>query len=92
MAPWGGTALYDVIIKAIDMLGRQPGRRSIVLFSDGDDQIEPRAARRSPSAKAEGSDATIYAIGQGRAVRSAESAEADEAARRRQRRPRVLHR
>ena len=71
MAPWGGTALHDAIIRAADLLGRQSGRRSIVLFSDGDDQssIAPleAAIRRT-----EGSDATIYAIGQGRATTSKE--------------------
>jgi VWFA-related protein len=67
MAPWGGTALHDVIIKAADLLGRQSGRRSIVLFSDGDDQssLAPLSAAIE---RTEGSDATIYAIGQGRAV------------------------
>lgn len=69
MESWGGTALYDVIIKAIDALGRQAGRRSLVLFSDGDDQSS-HAPLSSAIARTEGSDATIYAIGQGRAVRS----------------------
>ena len=27
LAPWGATALYDVILRGIDMLGRQTGRR-----------------------------------------------------------------
>ena len=69
MAPWGGTALYDVTIKAIDLLGRQQGRRSIVIFSDGDDQSS-HAPIDAAIARTEGSDATIYAIGQGRAVRA----------------------
>ena len=69
MAAWGGTALYDVILKAVDVLGRQAGRRSIVLFTDGDDQSS-HASLESAIAKTEGSDATIYAIGQGRAVSS----------------------
>jgi Ca-activated chloride channel homolog len=68
---WGGTALYDVIIRAVDLLGRQTGRRSIVLFSDGDDQSS-HAPLNSAIARTEGSDATIYAIGQGRAVKSSE--------------------
>lgn len=71
MAPWGGTALYDVILRSIDLLGRQSGRRAIVLFSDGDDQSS-HATLQTAMAKAEGSDATIYSIGQGRAVRSQE--------------------
>jgi Ca-activated chloride channel family protein len=71
MASWGGTAVYDVIIKAIEMLGRQAGRRSIVLFSDGDDQSS-HAPLAEAVAAAEGSDATIYAIGMGRARRAAQ--------------------
>jgi Ca-activated chloride channel family protein len=67
LAPWGGTALYDVIIKAVEVLGRQSGRRSIVLFSDGDDESS-HASLEAAIARSEGSDATIYAIGQGRAV------------------------
>lgn len=70
MASWGGTALYDVIVRAVEILGRQSGRRAIVLFSDGDDQ-----SSHTPLAMAiratEGSDATIYAVGQGRAVENA---------------------
>jgi VWFA-related protein len=69
MAAWGGTALYDVILKAVDVLGRQAGRRSIVLFTDGDDQSS-HVSLQAAIARAEGSDATIYAIGQGRAVKS----------------------
>ena len=38
LAAWGGTALYDAIVQAIGVLGRQTGRRAIVLFTDGDDQ------------------------------------------------------
>jgi len=67
MAAWGGTALYDAIIKAIEILGRQSGRRAVVLFSDGDDQSS-HAALEAAIRTTEGSDATIYAIGQGRAV------------------------
>jgi VWFA-related protein len=69
MAPWGGPALYDVIINAVDLLGRQSGRRSILLFSDGDDQSSYASLEEAIS-RTEGSDATIYAIGQGRAVES----------------------
>jgi VWFA-related protein len=69
MAAWGGTALYDVILKAVDVLGRQTGRRSIVLFTDGDDQSS-HVSLQAAIARTEGSDATIYAIGQGRAVKS----------------------
>ena len=69
IAAWGGTALYDVIVHALDVLGRQPGRRSVVIFSDGDDQSS-RTPIETAVARAEASDATVYAIGQGRAVGS----------------------
>ena len=69
MRAWGGTALYDVILKGLTLLGRHPGRRSMLLFSDGDDQSS-HATLEAAVARAEGSDATIYVIGQGRAVRA----------------------
>ena len=69
MRAWGGTALYDVILKGLSLLGRHPGRRSMLLFSDGDDQSS-HATLEAAIARAEGSDATIYVIGQGRAVRA----------------------
>jgi VWFA-related protein len=70
LAAWGGTALYDAIIRAIEILGRQSGRRAVVLFSDGDDQSS-HATLASAIRTTEGSDATIYAIGLGRAVKAA---------------------
>lgn len=71
LGAWGGTALHDVIIKSIDVLGKQAGRRSIMLFTDGDDQSS-HATLETAIARTEGSDATIYAIGHGQAVKSRE--------------------
>jgi len=68
LAPWGGTALYDGVIQAIDQLGRQAGRRVLVVFTDGEDRdshIGLEAAER----RLEASDAVLYPIGQGRAPR-----------------------
>jgi Ca-activated chloride channel family protein len=69
LAPWGGTALYDVIIHAFDLLGRQSGRRSLLVFSDGEDQSS-RAGMPAVLGRAEASDATVYMIGQGRALKA----------------------
>ena len=69
LAPWGGTALYDAIVHALDLLGRQSGRRALVVFSDGEDQSS-HAPMASVLKRAEASDATIYMIGQGRALRA----------------------
>lgn len=69
MRAWGGTALYDVVLSGLNVLGRHPGRRAMLLFTDGDDQSS-HATLEAAIARAEGSDATIYAIGQGRAIRA----------------------
>jgi Ca-activated chloride channel homolog len=71
MRAWGGTALYDVVLSGLNVLGRHPGRRSMLIFTDGDDQSS-HATFEAAIARAEGSDATIYAIGQGRAIRTHE--------------------
>jgi Ca-activated chloride channel family protein len=68
LAPWGGTALYDVIIRSMDMLGSQPGRRALVLFSDGEDQSSI-ATLEAAIERVEASDATVYAVGLGQATR-----------------------
>ena len=67
LAPWGATALYDVILRAIDMLGKQPGRRAIVVFSDGEDQGS-HASITDVERRLQASDVTLYMIGQGRGV------------------------
>jgi VWFA-related protein len=68
---WGGTSLYDALIDSFNRLGRRPGRRAVVLFSDGDDQTS-HAGPEEAIKRAEATDATIYVIGQGRAVSARE--------------------
>lgn len=65
---WGSTALYDAVLKGLDLLERQRGRRALVLFSDGEDQIS-RASIDEVSRRVEVSDAPVYVIAQGRGVR-----------------------
>jgi len=74
LAPWGGTALYDAILHGLNMVGRQPGRRALVVFSDGEDQNSVATLARVRS-RLEQSDATIYTIGLGRSVRDRALAE-----------------
>jgi VWFA-related protein len=69
LAPWGGTALYDAIVHSLGILGRQSGRRSLVVFSDGEDHSS-HAAVDTVIQRAEASDATIYVIGQGQALKN----------------------
>ncbi len=66
---WGSTALHDVLYRSFEMLGRQPGRRAIVLFTDGDD-TSSLVTREAVERRAETSDAVLYLIGQGEAIRS----------------------
>jgi VWFA-related protein len=67
LAPWGATALYDVILRGVDMLGRQTGRRSLVVFTDGEDQGS-HVTIEDVERRLQSSDVTLYMIGQGRGV------------------------
>jgi Ca-activated chloride channel family protein len=67
LAPWGATALYDVILRGVDMLGKQPGRRAMVVFSDGEDQGS-HASITDVERRLQASDVTLYMIAQGRGV------------------------
>jgi len=67
LAPWGATALYDVIMRGVDMLGRQTGRKALVVFSDGEDQGS-HVAIEDVERRLQASDVTLYMIGQGRGI------------------------
>ena len=67
LAPWGSTALYDVIMRGVEMLGRQTGRKSLVIFTDGEDQGS-HATIGEVERRLQSSDVTLYMIGQGRGV------------------------
>jgi VWFA-related protein len=65
LAPWGATALYDLIISAVDTAGTGSGRKALVVFTDGEDQGS-RARLEDVEASLQSSDVTLYMIGQGR--------------------------
>jgi Ca-activated chloride channel family protein len=67
MAPWGATALYDAIVRGIEALGRQTGRRALVVFTDGEDQGS-HVTLADVERRLQASDVTLYMIGQGRGV------------------------
>ena len=67
LAPWGSTALYDVILRGVEMLGRQTGRKALVVFTDGEDQGS-HATIDDVERRLQASDVTLYMIGQGRGV------------------------
>ena len=69
LQPFGGTALYDVMMRGLDDLSRGSGRRALIVFTDGDDQAS-RATRAQVRTAAEASDVTVYfvALGRGHAL------------------------
>jgi VWFA-related protein len=71
LAAGGETALYDVIVTAVDRLGRRQGRKAIVVFSDGEDRGS-HVTLDMVERKLEESDATLFMIGQGRGTKIAE--------------------
>jgi len=67
LASWGSTALYDAILRGIEMLGRQTGRKALVVFTDGEDQGS-HATINDVERRLQSSDLTLYMIGQGRGI------------------------
>jgi VWFA-related protein len=67
LAPWGSTALYDMLLRGIEMLGRQTGRKAFVVFTDGEDQGS-HARLVDVERRLQSSDLMLYMIGQGRGV------------------------
>ena len=64
LAAWGGTALYDATVRAIDLVSRAWGRKGIVIFSDGDDR-NSLTPRETATKRVQESDAMLYTIGFG---------------------------
>jgi len=69
LAPWGMTALHDTLIRSFDQLGKQRGRRGMVVFTDGEDTASHSTAE-AVERRADSSDAVLYMIGLGQAVDS----------------------
>jgi Ca-activated chloride channel homolog len=70
LRPWGGTALYDVIVRGLQQLSKQPGRRVLVVFSDGDDRTS-HATLESVEQAVRASDATLFMVALGSGVQRA---------------------
>lgn len=63
---WGGTSLYDAIHYSLGRVRDQPGRKALVVFSDGDDTTS-RLGAQEVIDYARGIEATIYTVGIGSA-------------------------
>lgn len=65
LKPWGGTALYDAIILGLNRFGQQPGKKVLVVFTDGEDQGS-RATLADAQRQLRESEAVLYIMGAGR--------------------------
>ena len=72
--PGAARRCYDAMLIALNTVGKQPGRRSLVVFSDGEDQNSVATLKRVET-RLETSDATIYTIGLGRSVKDRDLAQ-----------------
>ena len=70
LAPSGSTSLHEAIVKSFDLLSDEKRRRGLIVFTDGDD-TSSRIPRDAVERRSETSDAVLYMIGQGEAVKSA---------------------
>ena len=64
----GGTALYDALVRVNRDLGTRTGKKAIVVFTDGDDNLSTLSAEIA-IARAKAAGAPIYTIAQGEALR-----------------------
>jgi VWFA-related protein len=67
----GGTALYDALVRVNRDLGARAGKKAIVVFTDGDDNLSTLSAEIA-IAQAKAAGTPIYTIAQGEALRSLE--------------------
>jgi len=59
---WGGTSLYDAVHYALDRVGSQPGRKAVIVFSDGADTTSS-LREKDVIEYARAVEATVYSIG-----------------------------
>ena len=59
---WGGTSLYDAIHYSLGRVKDQPGRKALIVFSDGEDTTSSMSDREVVD-YARAVEATVYSIG-----------------------------
>jgi Ca-activated chloride channel homolog len=67
---WGGTALYNAVVRSLKEVAMGEGRKAVVVFTDGDDRNSTVGATEVRKA-IESSDAVVYFVASGEAARSA---------------------
>ena len=63
LQPWGGTSLYDAVHYSLGKVKDQPGRKAVVVFSDGADTTSSSFNDQGVVDYAKAVEATIYVIG-----------------------------
>jgi VWFA-related protein len=69
LKPWGGTALYNAVLRALHEVEAGEGRKAVVIFTDGEDRNSTVDVAEVRSA-IERTDAVIYFVASGQAARS----------------------
>ena len=49
LSAFGATALFDVAVRSLELLSRQPGKHALVFFTDGEDRFESGGVGRTPA-------------------------------------------
>lgn len=68
---WGGTALYNAVLRSLQEVEAGEGRKAVVVFTDGEDRhstVAPDDVRKA----IEGSDAVVYFVASGAAAQNRE--------------------
>ncbi len=65
---WGSTSFYDAVLRGLDLLEKNRGRRALVLFSDGEDMVS-HATVADVLRRIEVSAAPVYVVAQGKGMR-----------------------
>ncbi len=68
LSPEGGTALYDSIVTGVDLLHGQPGRRALLVLTDGQDCRDLSDCPHEDGSSRSLSEAISYATAAGQAV------------------------
>jgi Ca-activated chloride channel family protein len=69
LSAWGMTALYEAVIEGVTMLGSRPGRKAMIVFTDGEDQGS-HVTLKDVEQTLHSSDLILYMIGQGQGMAS----------------------
>jgi VWFA-related protein len=67
LSAWGATALYEAIIESAETLGSRPGRKAVLVFTDGVDQGS-HVTLADVERVLHSSDSILYMIGQGQGI------------------------